>query len=278
MMAMAFTVNDFTAKKEKKEKITMLTAYDYSMAKLLDQAGVDTLLVGDSLGMVVLGYDNTLCVTMDEMLHHTRAVSRGAKNAFVIGDMPYLSYHISPEETVRQAGRFIKEAGAQAVKIEGGEEMVPHIEALIRAKIPVVGHIGMTPQSFHMLGGFKVQGKTYHQAEQLLKDARALEAAGVCAMVLECVPDKLAKHITEQVNVPTIGIGAGPDCDGQVLVYQDMLGLFQDFKPKFVKTYVDMGQQIVDAVSQYIEEVKIGVFPGEEHTFKIHDDVIKRLY
>lgn len=275
---MAFTVNDFKRKKEAKEKITMLTAYDFSMAKILDQAGVDTILVGDSLGMVVLGYDNTLCVTMDEMIHHTKAVVRGAKNALVIGDMPYLSYHISPEETVRNAGRFIKEAGAHAVKIEGGEEMVPQVQALINAKIPVVGHIGMTPQSYNMLGGFKVQGKTYHQAEQIMKDAKALEAAGVFAIVLECVPDKLAKHITDSIGVPTIGIGAGADCDGQVLVYQDMLGLYDALKPKFVKTYLNMGEQIAEAVGRYIEEVKCGVFPDEEHTFKIHDDVIKRLY
>jgi 3-methyl-2-oxobutanoate hydroxymethyltransferase len=275
---MAFTVNDFKLKKEGKEKITMLTAYDFSMAKILDRAGVDTILVGDSLGMVVLGYDNTLCVTMDEMIHHTKAVVRGTKNAFVIGDMPYLSYHISPEDSVRNAGRFIKEAGAQAVKIEGGEEMVPHIEALIKAKIPVVGHIGMTPQSYNMLGGFKVQGKTYHQAEQIMKDAKALEAAGVFAIVLECVPDKLAKHITDNISVPTIGIGAGPDCDGQVLVYQDMLGLYEAIKPKFVKTYMNLGEQIAEAVAQYVQEVKCGVFPDEAHTFKIHDDVIKRLY
>ncbi len=275
---MAFTVNDFKVKKESGEKITMLTAYDFSMAKMLDQAGVDTLLVGDSLGMVILGYDNTLCVTMEEMLHHTRAVTRGAKNAFVIGDMPYLSYHISPEETVRNAGRFVKEAGAQAVKLEGGAEMVPHIEALIRAKIPVVGHIGMTPQSYNMLGGFKVQGKTYQQAEQLMKDAKALEEAGVCAMVLECVPDKLAKHITERITVPTIGIGAGKDCDGQVLVYHDILGLYQEIKPKFVKVYANLGELIEVAVKQYVEEVKLGLFPNEEHTFKIHDDIIKRLY
>lgn len=275
---MAFTINDFKAKKTSGEKITMLTAYDYSMAKILDQAGIDTILVGDSLGMVMLGYENTLCVTMDEMIHHTKAVSRGVQNAFVIADMPFLSYHISPEETIRNAGRFIKEANAHAVKLEGGEEMVPMVEALIKAKIPVVGHIGMTPQSYNLMGGFKVQGKTYHQAEQILKDARALEAAGVLAIVLECVPDKLAKLITEQITIPTIGIGAGPDCDGQVLVYQDMLGLYGDMKPKFVKTYTDMGALVSAAFQQYIEEVKTGVFPSEEHTFKIHDDVIKRLY
>jgi 3-methyl-2-oxobutanoate hydroxymethyltransferase len=273
-----FTVSHFIEFKEKQEKITMLTAYDYSTAKMMDQAGIDTILVGDSLGMVVLGYEDTLQVTMEDMLHHTRAVSRGVKNAFVIGDMPFLSYHISVEEAVRNAGRFIKEAGANAVKLEGGQEMLAQIKGILAAKIPVVGHLGLTPQSVNVFGGFKVQGKNAEAAQQLIDDALALEAAGVCAIVLECIPTKLAKIITDKLSIPTIGIGAGQACDGQVLVINDIIGLYEDFTPKFVKAYGHVGQETKKAISAYIEEVKNLQFPEEKHGFKIEDALLEKLY
>lgn len=277
-MKKKFTVKSFQNAKDKGEKITMLTAYDFTTAKLLDGAGVESILVGDSLGMTMLGYETTLEVTMDDMIHHTKAVTRGAHTALVVGDMPFLSYHISIEETIRNAGRFIKEAGAHAVKLEGGHEMVDKVKALVAAKIPVMGHLGLTPQSVNMFGGFKVQGKSATQAQVMIDDARALEAAGVFAIVLECVPDKLAKLITEQVNIPTIGIGAGNVCDGQVLVIQDVLGMYEGLQPKFVKRYSETGEAIKAATVAYIDEVKSGKFPDESHTFNIKDDVLDKLY
>jgi 3-methyl-2-oxobutanoate hydroxymethyltransferase len=273
-----FTVSSFIGFKDEGKKISMLTAYDYSTAKLLDEAGVDTILVGDSLGMVMLGYEDTLSVTMEDMLHHTRAVSRGVKNAFVVGDMPFMSYHITVEEAVRNAGRFIKEAGADAVKLEGGEDVVDKIRAIVKAQIPVVGHLGLTPQSVNMFGGFKVQGKSEAQAKKLIEEALLLQEAGCCAVVLECVPEKLAKIVSEKLTIPTIGIGAGKFCDGQVLVIQDMLGMYSDFVPKFVKKFADVGSSMKDAVAQYKKEVQDMTFPEEKHTFKIKDEVLEKLY
>lgn len=268
----------FKESKKNGEKLTMLTAYDYTTAKLLDESGVDSILVGDSLGMVVLGYDDTLSVTMDDMIHHSAAVARGAKNALVITDMPFMSYQTSVYDAVVNAGRLVKEGGAQAVKLEGGIEFCEHIKAIVKASIPVCAHIGLTPQSVNAFGGFKVQGKGKEEAQRLLDEARAVEEAGAFAVVLECVPAKLAKKITESISIPTIGIGAGAGCDGQVLVYQDMLAMYSDFKPKFVKQYAQIGSVMKDAFRQYIDEVKSGAFPSEEHTFKIDDDIIESLY
>ncbi|SHG44192.1 ketopantoate hydroxymethyltransferase [Thermosyntropha lipolytica DSM 11003] len=272
------TTATLKARKASGEKITMLTAYDYATAALVDEAGIDMILVGDSLGMVVLGYENTLAVTMEDMLHHTRAVTRAVKNALVVGDMPFLSYHISREEAVRNAGRFIQEGGAQAVKLEGGRERVDTIKAILDAQIPVMGHIGLTPQSVNQLGGFKVQGKDLETARKLIADAKALEEAGVFSIVLECVPTPLAKKITEEVGVPTIGIGAGPYCDGQVLVINDMLGMFKGHIPKFVKRYANLEPIIKEALTAYKREVEAGVFPGEEHSFNMQDEVLEKLY
>ena len=272
------TTTTFRDKKVAGEKITVLTAYDYSMARLLDDAGVDCLLVGDSLGMTMLGYDDTLSVTMDDMIHHTKAVRRGTKNAMVVADMPFLSYHISDEEAVRNAGRFIKEAGANAVKLEGGYAVKSKIEAIVAAQIPVMGHIGLTPQSVNMFGGFKVQGKSEAQARKLIEEAKLLESIGCYSIVLECVPEKLARLITEQLTIPTIGIGAGAGCDGQVLVIQDVLGMYTALTPKFVKQYANLKEIIENAVIHYCDDVKSGQFPEEKHTFKIDDEVIKKLY
>lgn len=265
-------------KKALKEKITMLTAYDYSTACLLDEADIDVILVGDSLGMVVLGYENTLAVTMEDMIHHTKAVTRGAKKALVVGDMPFLSYHVSIPEAVRNAGRFVQEGGAHAVKLEGGQERVDTIKAILDAAIPVMGHIGLTPQSVHQLGGFRVQGRDIETAKKLINDAVALDKAGVFSIVLECVPSALAKKITEEVSVPTIGIGAGPDCDGQVLVINDLLGVYGGHIPKFVKKYADLHAVMLEAVNKYKEEVLSGKFPAEEHCYSIKDDVLAKLY
>jgi len=273
-----FTVSDLKAFKARGEKIAMLTAYDYSMAKLLDDAGVDSLLVGDSLGMTMLGYENTLQVTMEDMIHHTKAVRRGTKNAFLIADMPFLSYHVTVEEAVRNAGRFVREALVDAVKVEGGVEMAETIRAIVRAQIPVVAHIGLTPQSVNVFGGFKVQGKSLDQAKKLIEDALAVQEAGACAIVLECIPAKLAKVISEKLEIPTIGIGAGPDCDGQVLVIQDMIGMFKTFTPKFVKRFAGVGEQIEAAAEAYIREINSGAFPGPEHTFGMDDEVLEKLY
>lgn len=260
------------------EKITMLTAYDFFTAKLMDEAGVNSILVGDSLGMVMLGYEDTISVTMEDMIHHTAAVSRGAKNALVVGDMPFMSYQASVYDAVVNAGRLMKEGRCQAVKLEGGAMVCSQIKAITDAQIPVVAHIGLTPQSINMFGGFKVQGKSEETAKKLIEDAQAVEKAGAFAVVLECVPAKLAKLISEKITIPTIGIGAGAGCDGQVLVYQDMLAMFPGFKPKFVKQFADVGTAMKDGISAFIEEVKNGTFPAEEHTFKISDDVINKLY
>lgn len=260
------------------DKITMLTAYDYSTAKLVDECGVNTILVGDSLGMVMLGYEDTLSVTMEDMIHHTAAVTRGAKNALVVGDMPFMSYQTSVYDAVVNAGRLMKEGRCQAVKLEGGASVCPQIKAITEASIPVVAHIGLTPQSVNAFGGFKVQGKSEADARRLIEEAKAVEEAGAFAIVLECIPAKLAKLITESVSIPTIGIGAGADCDGQVLVYQDMLALFSDFKPKFVKHFANAGEVMKQGFMDYIKEVKEGTFPAAEHTFKIADDIINKLY
>ncbi|NLF45704.1 MAG: 3-methyl-2-oxobutanoate hydroxymethyltransferase [Syntrophomonadaceae bacterium] len=265
-------------KKNKNEKITMLTAYDYSLAGMVDAAGIDMILVGDSLGMVVLGYESTLPVTMEDMIHHTKAVVRGAKNSMVVGDMPFLSYHISREESVRNAGRLIQEGGAHAVKLEGGQERVDTVKAIIDAQIPVVAHIGLTPQSVNQFGGFKVQGKDLETANKLIADAKALEAAGAFSIVLECVPAMLAKRITEEVGIPTIGIGAGQYCDGQVLVINDMLGMFTGHIPKFVKKFANLQPLIIEALTAYKNEVEKGTFPSEEYAFAISDEVLDKLY
>ena len=260
------------------DKITMLTAYDYSTAKLMDQCGINTILVGDSLGMTMLGYEDTLSVTMEDMIHHTAAVARGAKNALVVGDMPFMSYQTSVYDAVGNAGRLIKEGRCQAVKLEGGAAVCPQIRAITDAQIPVVAHIGLTPQSVNAFGGFKVQGKSEEAAKRILEEAKAVEEAGAIAVVLECVPAKLAALITKSISIPTIGIGAGPDCDGQVLVYQDMLAVFSDFKPKFVKHFADVGTAMREGFLAYIQEVKDGTFPAPEHTFAISDEVISKLY
>ncbi len=268
----------FKDSKKNGEKLTMLTAYDYTTAKLLDESGIDSILVGDSLGMVVLGYDDTLSVTMEDMIHHSAAVARGAKNALIVTDMPFMSYQTSVYDAVVNAGRLVKEGKAQAVKLEGGIEFCEHIKAIVNASIPVCAHLGLTPQSINAFGGFKVQGKGKEAAQKLLDEARAVEQAGAFAVVLECVPAKLAKKISESISIPTIGIGAGAGCDGQVLVYQDMLAMYPDFKPKFVKQYTQLGSVMKDAFKQYIAEVKSGAFPSEEHTFKIDDEIIESLY
>ncbi len=272
------TVKTFLDMKRNNEKITMLTAYDYSTAQLLDEAGVNALLVGDSLGMVVLGYPNTLQVTVDDIIHHSKAVARGATHALIVADMPFLSYHISTEETIRNAGRMIQEGNAHCVKLEGGKDIIPQIKGLIKAQIPVMGHIGLTPQSVHMFGGFRVQGKQEEDAKRLIEDALLLEEAGVFAIVLEGIPAKLAQIISKQLSIPTIGIGAGRHCDGQVLVVNDMLGIFSDFTPKFVKTYANIKEDISQGVTQYIADVKDGSFPGAQHSFSISEDILEKLY
>lgn len=261
----------FRQKKQKGEPITMLTAYDYPTALIMDRVGVDSILVGDSLGMVVLGYENTLPVTMDEMLHHCRAVARGARYALLIGDMPFLSYQVSPVEAVRNAGRFLQEAGMDAVKLEGGRERAEVIQSIVRAGIPVMGHLGLTPQSVHQLGGFKAQGKTAAAATRLFEDALILQDAGCFSLVLESVPAQLAEHITKNLDIPTIGIGAGPDCDGQVLVTHDLLGLFDRFTPRFVRKYANLYAEMERAFQAYISEVEDGKFPAPEHTFRMTD-------
>ena len=261
------TVVTFKQAKEKGEKLTMLTAYDYSTAKLIDEAGINAILVGDSLGMVVLGYEDTLSVTMEDMIHHSAAVSRGIKDTLLITDMPFMSYQTSVYDAVVNAGRLMKEGRAGAVKLEGGAEFAEHISAIVKASIPVMGHIGLTPQSVNAFGGFKVQGKTNEAAQKLIDDAKALEKAGVFAIVVECVPAELGKAITEAVSVPVIGIGAGKYCDGQVLVYQDMLAMYDKMKPKFVKAYANIGEQMIEAFKAYDSEVKSGAFPTDEHSF-----------
>ncbi len=275
---MKVTVNTFKNAKENKKKLTMLTAYDYSTAKLIDEAGIDSILVGDSLGNVILGYENTVPVTVEDMIHHGAAVCRGAKNALVIMDMPFMSYQTGVHDALVNAGRLMKETGAGAVKLEGGKEVCPQIEAMVSAGIPVCAHLGLTPQHINAFGGFKVQGKSEEAARGLLEDAMAVEKAGAFAVVLEAVPAKLATLITERLSIPTIGIGAGNGCDGQVLVYQDMLGMFSDFTPKFVKRFANVGEIMTEAFKAYKQEVSEGTFPAAEHTYTINDEVIERLY
>jgi 3-methyl-2-oxobutanoate hydroxymethyltransferase len=266
------TVRTLQAKRDRAEPITMLTAYDFPTARIVDQAGVDSILVGDSLAMVVLGHENTLSVTMDEMLHHAKAVRRGARSALLIGDLPFMSYQASVEDAVRNAGRFVQEAGMEAVKLEGGRAVVPQVQAILRAGIPVLGHVGLTPQSVNVLGGWRVQGRTADAAARLLDDARALEDAGCFAIVLESVPDRLASYVTEQLAIPTIGIGAGAGTSGQVLVLHDLAGLFDRFTPKFAKRYAQLGPALAEAVSAYRADVVGHAFPAQEHTFRIADD------
>ena len=275
---MKVTVNTFKKAKEDGTKLTMLTAYDYSTAKLIDEAGIDSILVGDSLGNVILGYDNTVPVTMEDMIHHGAAVSRGAKNALVVLDMPFMSYQTSVYDALVNAGRMMKEAGAGAVKLEGGKEVCPQIQAIVQAGIPVCAHVGLTPQSVNAFGGFKVQGKSEEAAKKVLEDALAVQEAGAFAVVLEAVPAKLAALITEKLDIPTIGIGAGNECDGQVLVYQDMLGMFSDFTPKFVKKFANVGEVMKEAFAEYKKEVAEGSFPAPEHTYTIADELVERLY
>lgn len=265
---MAVTVRDIRAFKERGEKFAMLTAYDAHSARLLDEAGIPLILVGDTLGMVVLGYDSTLPVTMDEMLHHTKAVVRGRTEALVVGDMPFMSYQASLDDGIHNAGRFLKEAGAQAVKLEGGERVLPLVERLVEAGIPVMGHLGLTPQSVNQFGGYRVQGKTDEAAHRIVKDAKDLEAAGVFSLVLEAVPETLAKEVTASLEIPTIGIGAGRFTDGQVLVWHDFLGITDGKLPRFVKRYADLGDEIKAAASRFAEDVSDGRYPGTEHTYQ----------
>jgi 3-methyl-2-oxobutanoate hydroxymethyltransferase len=266
------TTLTFRQKKERGEPITMLTAYDYPTAMAIDKAGIDSILVGDSLAMVVLGYENTLPVTMDEMLHHARAVARGAKAPLLVGDMPFMSYQVSVEDAVRNAGRFLQQGGMDAVKLEGGRERADAVRAITGAGIPVMGHLGLTPQSVHQLGGFRAQGKTSSAAKRLLEDAQILEEAGAFSLVLEAVPARLAEYISKQISIPTIGIGAGAGCDGQVLVTHDLLGLFERFTPKFVKQYANLHETMKAAFAEYIDDVESKRFPATEHSIEMSDE------
>jgi 3-methyl-2-oxobutanoate hydroxymethyltransferase len=272
-MEKKLTIQDIIMMKQNGEKISMLTAYDASFAGLLDSSGIDMILVGDSLGMVLLGYESTIPVTMEEMLHHCRAVKKGVNRAILVGDMPFMSYQVSESEAITNAGRFMKEAGCDAIKLEGGTEVCDTVKAIVRAGIPVVGHIGLTPQTASQLGGYKVQGKDTESARRLLESARDLETAGAFAIVLECIPAQLSKVISEAISIPTIGIGAGQFCDGQVLVTHDMVGMFEKFVPSFVKKYVNLAPQIKEAVAAYNKEVKSGDFPSEEQSFSMELDV-----
>ncbi|MBR0366029.1 MAG: 3-methyl-2-oxobutanoate hydroxymethyltransferase [Clostridia bacterium] len=274
---MKTTTADFAAMKKRGEKISMLTAYDYSTAKLMDGAGVNSVLVGDSLGMVMLGYEDTISVTMEDMIHHSAAVARGAKDALVICDMPFMSYQTSVYDAVKNAGRLMQEGRAQAVKLEGGVKFKEHIRAITDAAIPVCGHVGMTPQSVNAFGGFKVQGRTLEAAKNVIDDALAVEEAGAFAVVLECVPSALAEYISSLLTIPTIGIGAGAGCDGQVLVYQDMLGMYSDMVPKFVRRFADVGDTMKAAFKEYDRTVKSGEFPAAEHGFKMDESIMNEL-
>ena len=271
------TIHDITTRKKEGKKVSVITAYDYPSARIADEAGIDIILVGDSLGMVVLGYANTLKVTMDEMIHHTKAASRGVKSALLVGDMPYMSYHASVEETVRNAGRFVKEAGAEAVKIEGGRKRLRMIRAILDAEIPVMGHIGLTPQSIHMMGGYRVQGKVLEKAEELISDAQLLEEEGIFSIVLEGIPDELSKIITSELKIPTIGIGAGKWCDGQVLVFHDMLGYTDAYLPKFVRKYADLHGEMKNAIGRFISDIESGEFPSENESYSLPEDVALKL-
>jgi len=271
------TIAELHQKKAAGQKITMMTAYDYPTGCLVDEAGIDTILVGDSLGMVMLGYDSTVPVTMEEMLHHCKPVTKGAKRAFVVGDMPFMSYQVSVEKAVENAGRFMKEAGCDCVKLEGGSEMAPVVRAIVTAGVPVCAHIGLTPQTATKLSGFKVQGKDAESANELVQSAKDLEEAGAFMIVMECIPDLLAAKITQALQIPTIGIGAGKDCDGQVLVYHDLVGLFERFTPKFVKKYINLSPQIREALVQFRTEVEDGTFPGPEHSFAMKPEEAKKI-
>lgn len=272
------TILTFKDFKNQHKKISMLTAYDYSTAKLFDECNINGILIGDSLGMVIKGDEDTLGVTIDEVIYHTKAVKKGAKNALIVSDMPFLSYHVSVEQAVLNAGRLVKEGGAHAVKLEGGAHVIKQIEAIVNAQIPVMGHLGLTPQSVNAFGGFKVQGKSEETVRKLIEDAKLIEKAGAFAVVLEGIPGKVAEIITNSISIPTIGIGAGKECDGQILVYQDMLGMFSDFVPKFVKQYANVGSVIKEAVVSYIREVQNASFPEEKHTFTINEEELKKLY
>jgi len=275
---MKITVSTFAKRKTEKQRISMLTCYDYTTAKIVNSSNVDAVLVGDSLGNVMLGYEDTLSVTMEDMITFGHAVARGCKDKLVVIDMPFMSYQVSVEQAITNAGRLLKEGRGNAVKLEGGKKVAEHIRAITNAGIPVMAHIGMTPQSVNAFGGNKVQGKTELAAKMLIEDALAVQEAGAFSVVLECVPAKLAKIVTEKLSIPTIGIGAGPDCDGQILVYQDMLGMYKDFSPKFVKHFGNVGDQILEAFNKYDSEVKNSAFPSEEHCFKIDDEVLEKLY
>lgn len=277
MALQKITVKSILEKKKKSEKIVTITSYDYSFAKIVDDSDIDLILVGDSLSMVMLGYKNTLSVTMDEMIHHTKAVSRGVSNALIVGDMPFLSYKIDPNEAIKNAGRFIQEGGAEAVKVEGGTEICPTIRAMINADIQVMGHIGLTPQAIYEFGGFLVQGKTIEAAKKLILDAKNLEESGVFSIVLESIPWQIAKLITSSVNVPTIGIGAGPYCDGQILVIHDMLGIFTDIKPKFLKYFGNLGESIRLALKNYKDEVINGIYPDREHSYEFPQQELNKI-
>jgi len=274
---MRITINQIKDMKQKGEKITMLTAYDYSTAKIVDEVGIPLILVGDSLGMVVLGYESPIPVTMEDMLHHTKAVVRGTKQTMIVGDMPFMTYHISIDEALRNAARFIQEAGAQAIKLEGGVTVAEKVRRIVECGIPVMGHIGLTPQSIHQFGGFKVQGRTPEAAVKMLKDAQALEEAGAFAIVLETVPTPLATLITEKIGIPTIGIGAGIGCDGQVQVINDILGSYTDFVPKHTKQYAKLTDIMSSAITEYYNEVKAGSFPTDKQSFSMDESILAEL-
>ena len=274
---MRLTIKDLQDMKARGEKIPMMTAYDYTSGKLLEQAGIPLMLVGDSLGMVVLGYDSTVPVTMGDMLHHIKTVVRGTEKAHIVGDLPFMSYHAEVSEAIRNAGRILKEGGAQSVKLEGGQEMAKTVNRIVKSGIPVMGHVGLTPQSVNQLGGYRVQGKTISDAIRLMEDTRALEEAGAYAVVLECVPAALAQMITDRLSIPTIGIGAGAGCDGQVQVLHDFLGLFTDFLPKHARRYANLAETIQAAASQYISDVHLGEFPTDKESYKMSQSVLDEL-
>ena len=274
---MRVTISDIKDMKARGEKIPMITAYDYTSARIVDESGIPLILVGDSLGQVMLGYDSTVPVTMDEMIHHTKAVARGSRNALIVGDMPFMSYQTGSTDALRNAARFLQEAGAQTVKLEGGVAMASTVQRLVSSGIPVMGHIGLTPQSVNQLGGYKVQGKTLKTAVRVMEDARALETAGAFAIVLECVPESLSKLITDRLSIPTIGIGAGKECDGQVQVFHDMLGMINDFIPKHAKRYASLGDTIAGSLRQYAAEVREQSFPGPDHSYHLKEEVLAEL-
>ena len=274
---MRLTIKNLQDMKARGEKIPMMTAYDYTSGKLLEQAGIPLMLVGDSLGMVVLGYDSTVPVTMGDMLHHIKTVVRGTEKAHIVGDLPFMSYHAEVSEAIRNAGRILKEGGAQSIKLEGGQEMAETVNRIVKSGIPVMGHVGLTPQSVNQLGGYRVQGKTISDAIRLMEDTRALEEAGAYAVVLECVPAALAQMITDRLSIPTIGIGAGAGCDGQVQVLHDFLGLFTDFLPKHARRYANLAETIQDAASQYISDVHLGEFPTDKESYKMSQSVLDEL-